>query len=409
MAHSPTPELVFEGHYPDCGKRIVELPNKLPEIGDDFNWQTRDYDSIRLAMMEELIARFPERSRWTPADLEVVITEALSSVLDLLSDKLDRVTVEAFLEIARRPDSVRKLLQIIGYDALALAKAKKQEPFTSSAPLSTTSDRTAAEIAAEEKRVFDNYWLNNPAEMEQAKKQGIRSIHDQHRMVTLDDYVNRIEEHPLVLRAHSWSEWSGSWLIIKVAVIPWKRNKLDAQMQHEGETKYNEQIIDEIESFHKSREIFVPDFAGNPSIRTILKPYIESYRMIGQEVQLCDAEEVGIFMSLMVTVDPNYFQSEVQYAVNQTLATTDGGFFQPGRLQFGEDLFAGDIFEVLMNIDGVQNIHIERFKRAGSTFTDQSESGRVVLNGLEIAICDNNSTDPARGYYYLKFQGGRRG
>ena len=400
MAQSPQPELVFEGHYPDCGKRLVDLPNPLPEIGDDFNWQTRDYDSIRLAMMEELIARFPERTRWTPADLEVVITEALSSVLDLLSDKLDRVTIEAFLEIARRPDSVRKLLKIIGYDALALAKARNEEPFASHPEITGNAE----EIEQEEIRLFDNYWLNNPAVMEQTKKVGIRSIHDQHRMVTLDDYMHRVEEHPLVLRAHSWTEWSGSWSIIKVAVIPWKRNKLD----DEG-IEYNDQIIADIESFHKSKDIFIPDFSNSPSIRTVLKPYLDAYRMIGQEVELYDAKEVGIFMSLVVTVDPNYFQSEVQFAVNQALGTSDTGFFKPGRLQFGEDLFAGDIFETVMNIDGVENLYIERFKRAGTTFTDQSESGRIVLNGLEIAVCDNNSADPARGYYYLKFQGGRRG
>ncbi|THB63376.1 MAG: hypothetical protein D6B27_12395 [Gammaproteobacteria bacterium] len=395
MADSPIPELVFEGRYPDCGKRIVELPDNLPDIGDDFNWQCRDYDSFRLAMMEELIARFPERNRWTPADIEIVLIEALSAILDLQSDKLDRSTVEAFLETARRPDSVRKLLKIIGYDALSLAISNKEPPF----------ENLDEEIDSEQAIAkFDSYWLNNPAEMEKAKRVGVRSIHDQHRMVTLNDYQIRVEEHPLVLRAHSWSEWSGSWVRIKVAVIPWQREKLD----NEG-VEYNDRIRTEINNFHNSREIFCPDLTVNPTIRAVLMPYVDAYRMVGQEVQLCEADEVGIYMSLTVTVNENYFQSEVQYALHQALGTGRGGFFEPGRLQFGEDLFAGDIFETLMNIDGVDNVYIDKFKRAGTVFRDQSESGRIVLNGLEVAVCDNDSNDPRRGYYSIKLQGGRRG
>src|SRR5262249_32701696 len=80
----------------------------LPNVGDDFDWLTRDYDGFRLFMMEELAARMPERARWTPADLEVVLVEALAAVLDQLSDRADRVAAEAYLETARRPESVRR-------------------------------------------------------------------------------------------------------------------------------------------------------------------------------------------------------------------------------------------------------------------------------------------------------------
>src|SRR4051812_50132952 len=74
-------------------------------------------------MMEELAARVPERQRWTPADLETVLVEALAAVLDQLSDRADRVAAEAYLPTARRPESVRRLLQYIGYDAVRAALA----------------------------------------------------------------------------------------------------------------------------------------------------------------------------------------------------------------------------------------------------------------------------------------------
>jgi len=109
MAESPKSELVFEGRCPDCAERRVELPAPLPETGDDFAWLVRDYDSFRRFMLEELAGRFPERTRWTAGDLEVVLVEALAAVLDQLSDMTDRVAAEASLETARRPESVRRL------------------------------------------------------------------------------------------------------------------------------------------------------------------------------------------------------------------------------------------------------------------------------------------------------------
>jgi len=204
MAENAQVELRFEGGCPDCGRREVKLPRSLLEIGDDFDWKVRDYDGFRLFMMQELAARFPERTRWTPADVEVAIVEVLAAVLDQLSDTLDRVSAEAFLETARQPKSVRRLLELIGYDAVQL---------------SGLEDDPAGEHAKTAADKLEQFWLNNPAEMEHARRAGPRDIRTQRRMVTLDDYINRLEEHPLVNRATSWLEWGGSWDVINVAAI----------------------------------------------------------------------------------------------------------------------------------------------------------------------------------------------
>ena len=91
MAETPISELLFKGGCPDCGERRAHLPLPLSDMGDDFDWSARDYDSLRITMLEELAARFPERTRWTPADLEVVIVEMLAVILDQLFDMTDRV------------------------------------------------------------------------------------------------------------------------------------------------------------------------------------------------------------------------------------------------------------------------------------------------------------------------------
>ncbi len=396
MADDPNIELKFDGECLDCGRRIVEQPPTLPDVGDDFDWLVRDYDGFRLFMMEELAARLPQRKRWTPADVEVALVEVLATLLDQLSDMLDRISAEAFLETARRPQSVRALLKMIGYDAIVVAKAKQEGPFAEDVQEHPDDPR-------DEKEKFDQYWLDNPTAMDAARLAGPRSIHTQHRMVTVDDYSTRLEEHPLVLRAQAKLEWGGSWLVIRVAVILWNRSELD------GIPDLPDSVQEEVEEFHSVRQLEPTEWDGTLSFRTILRHYLDTYRMVGQEVYLQEAVEVGIVMSLAITVNKNYYQSEVRYAVEQALGRGPGGFFEPGRLKFGEDLFAGDIFQTLMALDGVDNVCLNRFKRLGKRYEDQSENGRIQLDGLEVAVCDNDPADHARGYFYLQLSGGRKG
>ena len=131
--------------------------------------------------------------------------------------------------------------------------------------------------------------------------------------------------------------------------------------------------------------------------------------MVGQEVVVESALEVGVQLVVSIGVDADYFQSEVAQAVDRALGSAPGGFFEPCRLRFGEDLWASDIYQVLMAIDGVENVCINRFKRLGDRFADQSASGRIVLDGLEVAICDNDGQRPQRGYRRVALHGGRRG
>lgn len=395
MAETPSPKLKFSLGCPDCGLRQVDLPGALPDAGDDFDWRVRDYDGFRLFMLEELIARFPERRRWTPADMEVVIVEVLSAVLDQLSDMLDRTSAEAFLETARRPESVRRLLSLIGYDALRKSEIEfdPEDPDSRNAAL----------------QQLEMLWLREPHKMDEARKAGPRAIRTQRRMVTEKDHAIRLEEHPLVQRAHSWSEWSGSWQTIHVALVAKGNTPLDEPLPDQIGQEDSEALQAQVEDFHDEHGLDLPDWEADPALRSILRPYLDAYRMAGQEVFLRDAEPVGIVLSLSVRVASNYFQSEVRRAVEEALGTGVGGFFEPGRLRFGEDLHAGDIFQTIAALDGVETVCLNRFKRVGKRFPDQSDSGRIVLQGLEIGVCDNKRNLPHRGYYYLKLHGGRKG
>lgn len=401
MAELATPTLTFAGGCPDCGQRQVRLPDPLPPVGDDFDWLTRDYDGFRLFILQELAARFPERQRWTPADLEVVLVEALSTVLDQLSDMLDRTAAEAYLETARRPESVRRLLALIGYDAPRIAFARRQ----------VATDPSVDHHQAG--RELDAYWQSNPYAMEQARRAGPGSVHTQHRMVTVDDHARRLEDHPLVLRAHARGVWTGSWTTIRLTVALWGNLRLDQPAPVE--------LYDAVRNFYQERSLRWPEGSAEgptdgsswqdspPTLRAVLRPYLEAYRMIGQEVMLEDEVPVPVVFSISIRVASNFFQSEVRRVVLEALGTGPGGFFEPGRLRFAEDLHASDVQQVLMTLAGVESVCLNRFKRLGSEFPDQVASGRIVLDGLEMAVCDNNPVSPERGYVRLTLHGGRRG
>jgi hypothetical protein len=393
VAELPAPRLLFDGTCPDCGRRQIVLPRALPEVGDDFDWRVRDFDSFRAFLLQELAGRFPQRGRWSPADVEVTLIEALAAVLDQFSDTLDRVAAEAFLETARRPASVRRLLEMIGYDAVELARDDGAI---------AAADGLAPE--AERQKLaegLDALWLRNPHLMDEARRAGPRAIHTQRRMVTTADYAELLEEHPLVERAHAWSSWTGSWATVQVAVVAIGDRILDEDSPDAS--------WPEIASFHGHRDLRLPDRSPAPTIRSVLRPYVEAYRMIGQEVVLRDAVPVALTFSLSIRVSETFFQSEVRQAVHEALGTGPGGFFEPGRLAFGEDVHVSDLIETLMALDGVESVCVNRFKRLGSQFPDQTAAGRITLDGLELAVCDNDPGEPSRGFFRLVLHGGGRG
>ncbi len=413
MAQTPVPDLSFSlFSCPDCGQRTRRLPGMLPDVGDDVDWSARDFDGIRRFMLEELAARFPERRQWTPADLEVVLVEILAAVLDQLSDMADRVAHEASLETARHPASVRRLLAFIGYDAVGRAYGNGE------ISVDPVTERGRAEAA------LDQFWLDEPEKMDVARSDGPARVYQQHRMVTVDDYALRLDDHPLALRAKSSSGWTGSWQLLSVAVIladtKWR---LDTAFPHPDDPdivalppQERRRAEDRIallrartETFHKETGLAVPLWDTRPTLRGLVRPLIDSFRMAAQPVDLIDAVPVGIAIVVSLIVRPTYYRSEVRSAAEAVLGSGPGGFFEPGRQDFGQDLFASDLIAALMGLDGVENVCLIRFKRVGNSNPENAETARIQLDGLEVAVCDNDRARLHRGYFQIRLNGGVSG
>ncbi len=62
-----------------------------------------------------------------------------------------------------------------------------------------------------------------------------------------------------------------------------------------------------------------------------------------------------------------------------------------------------------MTLDGIEHICLNRFKRIGGQYPDRAEAGFIALDGLEVAVCNNEGGKPEMGYYQLKLHGGRKG
>ncbi len=404
MAELPSPVLVFDGGCPDCGERRAVLPLPIPGVEDDFDWRVRDYDSFRLFMMQELAARFPSRRRWTVADMEVVIVELLAAALDRASHALDRVQAERFLDTARRPESVRRLLKLIGWDA------------TERIPLAILDAQRETTPALQ----VEGYWRRNPEAMEAARRAGPRLIAEQQRMVTLEDHADVLEVHPLVALARARLVWTGGWQTILVAArLEEEGMALDVPLHDPeitGETAdpsmpngIRTELWLEVVAFHAERRIPLPPIDGRLTPRRILRAMIEQYRMIGTEVFLEGAKGAAITFVLSVRAKPGYFRSELRQALAQVFSADEGGFFEPGRLDFGEALYASDVIEAAMGVEGVAVACLNLFRRVGKGFEDQSADGVIPVAADEFILCANDRRRPEQGTFRIIVNGGEAG
>ncbi|WP_147127622.1 hypothetical protein [Shimia ponticola] len=414
MAELPAPELRFDDGCPDCGSRAAVLPLPLPRIDDDFDWKARDYDSFRLFMMQELASRFPERRRWTSADMEVVIVEVLAAALDRASHALDRVQAERFIDTARRPESVRRLLKLIGWEVDAGTQRSLEKEALARAMADGTSESEARANLPPMGALIEDYWRANPAQMEAARRNAPRRITEQNRMVTVQDHATVMESHPLVALAQARLQWTGSWHSIMIAALLFGDVGLDKSL-HDAESDsahpsaLSPELWADIQDFHAARGLDLPPVNAGLTGRRILRGMIEQYRMIGSEVFLETARAASVSIVLSVRAKPGYFRSELRHALEQVFTADQGGFFEPGRLRFGEGLYASDIIEAAMQVEGVAVACLNLFKRVGSAFPDQTSEGVIPVEADEFIRCQNAPRNPAQGTIRITVNGGEVG
>jgi hypothetical protein len=88
-----------------------------------IDYQARDYDSFRQALVDLIPAKLPEWTDRSEADFGIVLIELTAYVADILSYYQDRIANEAFLATAQERRSVIQHLRLIGYELAGAAPA----------------------------------------------------------------------------------------------------------------------------------------------------------------------------------------------------------------------------------------------------------------------------------------------
>ena len=97
----------------DCAPqhRCPEETSPSPVI----DYLAKDYASFRRVMLDRMSALMPEWKERSPADLGVMLVDALAYTADQLSYQQDAVATEAYLGTARRRVSVRRHARLMDY------------------------------------------------------------------------------------------------------------------------------------------------------------------------------------------------------------------------------------------------------------------------------------------------------
>ena len=80
-----------------------------------IDYLAKDYASFRRVMLDRMSALVPQWKERSPADLGVMLVEALAYTADQLSYQQDAVATEAYLGTARRRVSVRRHARLMDY------------------------------------------------------------------------------------------------------------------------------------------------------------------------------------------------------------------------------------------------------------------------------------------------------
>src|SRR5262249_31556344 len=147
----------------------------------------------------------------------------------------------------------------------------------------------------------------------------------QQRAVTMPDYEGIAERNTQVENAVATLRWTGSWYTVFITAEPKGASNL------------------------------------TPALRKELKQNINRYRLAGQDIELEPPQYVSLQIALTICVDPAYFQSFVEKALNDVLGSqilSDGtkGLFYPDNFTFGQTVYLSPIYAAARKVAGVQSL-----------------------------------------------------
>ncbi len=216
--------------------------------------------------------------------------------------------------------------------------------------------------------------------MDEVRHRAPNAFRTQERAVTEADYAAMAERNPAVQRAAATFRWTGSWHTVFVTVDP-----LGGVIANQDKKRQFEQdVLDGL----------------------------ERYRMAGHDLEADDAVYVSLEIEMHVCVKPDYFRSDFHAALldifsNRLLPDGRRGVFHPDNFTFGKPVYLSPLYAAAQAVPGVASVHITTFQRQGEPDFKALQEGKLKLDRLEIARCDNDPNFPEHGIVHITLGGGK--
>lgn len=341
----------------DASRFLDNLPHPLPLMSEEIDYNQADWDSFRFSMVSELKRTFPQRKEWSISDLEVILIEVLAYALDLLSDKADRVFQNSFLQTTISPRRLYHFAKCLNYNLYRSLPPREQESIEVAL---THSQLGTIEHNRKETDLFTALWHRNPEFMDIVKKEAPGDLFTQQRMVTEEDAIEKMCSHPLIASVTVYCD-GDYWFF--TCTVP-ENLSLDTKLSHCSKT-----LLDKTEQLHRSLDLYAgsgvcwfPKKLSDISIRTLLERYIEVFRLANIEIELVDANPVGVNISATIAVRETHYRCEIRHRVETLLSNCDGGLFSSQQSSRIRSYHISDLYEELMAIEGVINIAFTQFE-----------------------------------------------
>ena len=196
----------------------------------------------------------------------------------------------------------------------------------------------------------------------------------QRRAVTLQDYIDRVEEISGVSKAAAEYQWTGSWRTVRISVDP------------KGGFELEERLTDQITK------------------------HLAAIKLMGEDFEIRKARYVPLEMEVTFCVNEQYWVEDLKLVVEQEFSTgytAEGklAFFNPDLWTFGQNLYASQLNGKLESITGIDHVIDIKMKRKGEGF---HFNDFIKLDSDEILQVANDHDHPEWGSLHFTIKGGRR-
>jgi hypothetical protein len=215
----------------------------------------------------------------------------------------------------------------------------------------------------------------DPESPDDVRRNAPEAFRRQERAVTPEDYAEVTERFRGVQRAAATTRWTGSWYTQFITVDP---------------------------------------AAGVDSgkLRADLLPFVDRYRMAGQDLEFNDPHYVSLELELNVCVQPDYFRADVKAGLLDALSSRGlpggaRGLFHPDNFSFGQTVYLSEIYAAAHAVPGVASAQIVTFQRQGTKDSTYLDKAQLPICRLEIARLENSLNYPEHGVLRLDINGGK--